>query len=117
MMSRTAFRLLREAGLTCPRDRERLKDDMAWTAVQYLSEREYWNRVWIVQGIDLASRVKIVCSEDQIPWQLTSNLRKAHKNVWTKYLSDGERVFMRSLSAVLIRRGKSGSGMNAFYGP
>jgi hypothetical protein len=98
-MSRTAYRFLREAGLTCPRDRERLKDDMAWGALLYLREREYWNRVWIVQEIGLASGVRIVCGEDQIPWQLISNLRRVRKSVWTKYLSDGEWAFMRSFPA------------------
>ncbi|KAK0610783.1 heterokaryon incompatibility protein-domain-containing protein [Immersiella caudata] len=97
--SESAIGFLREAYTLGHLSRERLQDDERWVDLEDLCDRDYWRRLWIVQEICLATRVVIVCGDEQVPWPYLSDLRKARTHVWTKYLSDGERAFMRSYPA------------------
>src|SRR6202011_3401610 len=56
--SRMAVEFLHNAALFSPRDRNELKEDLGWHALGDLCGREYWKRVWMIQEICLASRVK-----------------------------------------------------------
>ncbi|KAH8589510.1 hypothetical protein B0O99DRAFT_553461 [Bisporella sp. PMI_857] len=96
-----AFSFLSNSYLHSPSNRREVMDDPRWAALKELCEMEYWNRVWIVQEICLASRVVICCGRQQIPWKYISELRKARKHIWPQYHSSGERDFMRSLPARL----------------
>jgi hypothetical protein len=39
-----------------------------WKAIRRLFAREYWNRVWIIQEIAMASSIVVECGEDTICW-------------------------------------------------
>lgn len=95
--TKAAFEFLSDFYLRSPRDRRLLKDDSGWDAIGSLCENNYWQRVWIVQEICVASRVLVVCGKYQIPWKYLSELRKSRQHVWTRYLSQGEHEFLRSL--------------------
>jgi len=97
--SRLAAEFLREAYLGGPLVRGRIKEDARWHYLNELSQREYWTRLWIIQEICLAKSVVVICGHDKIPWAHFASLRKARLHVWTKYLSEGERIFMQSYPA------------------
>ncbi|KAK4238448.1 heterokaryon incompatibility protein-domain-containing protein [Achaetomium macrosporum] len=97
--SREAFEFLQAAFVFSPSNRKSLADHLGWQAVSKLCQRPYWRRVWIVQEICLARRLVVKCGASQIPWKLISELRTARKHIWPQYLSQGERAFMRSVTA------------------
>jgi hypothetical protein len=97
--SRDAFDFLRKAASFDAPTRDQLKEDLGWKALEDLSQREYWKRVWIVQEICLGPHVTLICGADQIPWRYLSELRKARMHIWPQNLSQGERAFMKSLPA------------------
>jgi Heterokaryon incompatibility protein (HET) len=41
-------------------------DEIAWSAIDLLWEREYWNRIWIVQEIVLAKQLFLVCGREMV---------------------------------------------------
>lgn len=113
MVSRTAFEFLRDAELSCPRDCERLKDGMTRDALLYLSEREYWNRVWIAQEIGLHQESRL--SAAKFKFLGSSSLTSAkHARMSGQNASQMENGHLCGVFPyVLISRGKPGRGMNA----
>jgi len=43
-------------------------------ACQKFGERDYWNRVWIVQEVSKASSLSILCGDDILPWKPLNDL-------------------------------------------
>jgi hypothetical protein len=39
-------------------------------AVQYLEERPYWNRIWVVQEIVVATKLELMCGDRFISWPI-----------------------------------------------
>jgi hypothetical protein len=39
-------------------------------AVRYLEERPYWNRIWVIQEIVVATKLELMCGEHSISWPL-----------------------------------------------
>lgn len=44
-----------------------------WEAVARLCEREYWDRLWIIQEVVLAAQIDVHCGERMLPWELFSH--------------------------------------------
>lgn len=39
-------------------------------ALLYLEERPYWNRIWIIQEMVVATRLTIMCGDNSVPWNI-----------------------------------------------
>ena len=44
----------------------------AWTAVRSLPWREYWERAWIIQELELAFDVQVYCGNSSFNWSVGS---------------------------------------------
>ncbi|KAF2110640.1 heterokaryon incompatibility protein-domain-containing protein [Lophiotrema nucula] len=65
-----------------------------FAAIVSLFERDYWKRLWIVQGVFNAREILVYCGERTVPWSVCKLASKAfwfHKN-------DFDRHFPRGLS-------------------
>ena len=96
-----AFEFLSRSYFGSINDRRQLMADAGWTAMKDLYQREYWNRVWIVQEICRAREVVVVCGRTKISWAYITALHKTRNHIWTGYLSSGELLFRRSAVAQL----------------
>ena len=94
-----AFAFLKEMYVRGHAARKAAMSDPRWHTITELCLNQYWHRVWIVQEICLGKNVVVAAGHFRIPWQYITELRKARKHVWPQYQSDGERAFMRSLTA------------------
>jgi hypothetical protein len=47
----------------------------AWNGLIALSCREYWSRVWIIQEVLCATKLRIQCGYDQVPWSTLTDFR------------------------------------------
>ena len=63
-----AFAFLSETYSGSPNNRRRLMKDHGWIAMKDLYQREYWQRVWIVQEVCLAREAVVLCGRTQISW-------------------------------------------------
>ncbi|KAK5657944.1 hypothetical protein OQA88_2496 [Cercophora sp. LCS_1] len=50
------------------RHRPYRRDEVGWDAVKELMDEEYWSRVWMIQELCLAKRVKVVYGDSTVSW-------------------------------------------------
>jgi hypothetical protein len=43
-------------------------DNTNWEKLENLFARPYWKRIWIIQEVAVASKVRILCGKDEITW-------------------------------------------------
>jgi hypothetical protein len=61
------FEALRKHPLTTP-------GSEGWLALGKLMEREWFKRIWVIQGVALASRVQVLCGNHTLPWELFADI-------------------------------------------
>jgi hypothetical protein len=73
--SREALELLRSptlhgvASRTWEIDTVSLEDRRQhWAMLDNLFDRPYWRRIWIIQEVAVAAKVRVICGEDEISW-------------------------------------------------
>lgn len=87
--------------------------DGSLPALATLFEREYWNRLWVVQEIFNAASIYVYCGSSQpLPWPVYQTASR----VFQKYKKDLEYFLPRSHS-IVSRKQYSYSQMLAYSGP
>lgn len=68
-------------------------DLSALTIIHYFFSNPYWDRLWIVQEIALASDIIVMCGHDSLPWRIIRNLFQPNSR--GQILPDGLPYHMR----------------------
>jgi len=73
-----------------------------WQFLEELCTREYWKRVWIVQEVVLAHKIRVYCGDDEAGWEGFENIIKEYDTIFKpKAAVKSARQVRKSLPAQL----------------
>ena len=58
----------------------RIRHSRPWRAVMNLVEEPYWNRVWIIREISLASSKTVYCGDEELSWEAFSSFLRGQNS-------------------------------------
>jgi hypothetical protein len=51
----------------------KLLPDHTWSAVRPFYQRQWFNRIWIIQEVALSDHIVVFCGDDYLPWKYVAN--------------------------------------------
>jgi hypothetical protein len=53
--------------------------DTIWGKLENVFARPYWKRIWIIQELSVAAKIKIICGLDSVMWDELEGANKAYE--------------------------------------
>lgn len=82
LQNRSSLGIRERLDLTSP-ERIIQKQTKRWLALRHLCKRAYWSRVWIVQEVVLAKRIKLQCGDSEVKWEGLENILNSMTQLYT----------------------------------
>lgn len=81
-----------------------------WRALINLFQRAYWKRVWVIQEVQVAKRITVLCGDDKIEWSALLGIQRI---LWDDHAASlimlaNSRSWLRSLHYWIRGRGARG---------
>jgi hypothetical protein len=81
-----------------------------WRALIDLFQRAYWRRAWVIQEVQVAKRITVLCGDDEIEWD---NLLRIQRMLWDEHAASlfvlaQSRTWLQNLHYWIRGRGARG---------